>query len=253
MASGSEKMTMHVQRSYARRTLEASFRRFVRDNKKFSAVLVSVLALMVALVVATQHTGFGGGFVVGVAVAALGAVFLFAFLLSTGSIFSLVGVLGESFTKDDIKTALKRGEVWGAVHNIEIGAFDIDHLVVCPRGLFAIETKAHIAKVDAKRRRAAIEQAKHAARKAEQLMMSAHVKRPSVVSPVLVVWGKRANRDIPSDGREVDGVYVLAGPDLPAWLATQAAGPLAKGTAEELLRLVTAFKDTRALRTPVLA
>jgi len=240
------------RRSYARRRLRASLWRFIRENKATVGALSAITVAMAVFARLAEPSGFMQGLMIGVTATVLAAFFLLVFLISTGSIFTLAGVWGESFTNEEIDKAIKRGQVWGSVSNIEIGGFDIDHLVVAPSGVFAVETKMHTANLTNARKHADLDQARDSARKATSVLRSKHIELRREVRAVLVVWGK-ASADIPDGGREVDGVQLLAGSDLATWLSRQSTGRLAQDTAEEMLTKVKAFRNSQVLRDPVLA
>lgn len=214
-------------------------------------MLIAAIAGITAITLFTQRSPFVQGLVIGVTATVLVGFFLLIFLISTGSMYALAGAWGESFTNDEIKTATKRGQIWGAVANIEIGGFDIDHLVIAPGGVFAIETKHHTAKINSSRKSADLDQARDAARKASLVLKSKPIDMQHEVTPVLVIWGK-ASADLKGGSRVVAGVRLLAGSDLPEWLSRQSTGRLAQDTAEEMLARVAAFRDSQVLRAPVL-
>jgi hypothetical protein len=180
----------------------------------------------------------------GVLVTALIAFVGLAFLITTGSASYLAGEWGESWTRDVIAVASKRGFVWGAVSNVEFDQFDIDHLLVAPRGVTVIETKMHARRLSSDRKRHDIQQCRAAASKAESLLRSVHVGRPMTVSPVLVVWGTGGD-ELPIAGVRSEGVTVLPGRGLERWLALQGAGRLAQDHAEDLLASLGEFMASR--------
>jgi hypothetical protein len=240
-------------RSYARRRLRAAWWKFLRDNPTIVAVLLGCVVALVALDFVLEPSPLIRGLLIGVTVTTLVGVVILIFLVCTGSIYTLAGAWGESLTRDEIKTAIKRGYVWGSVSNIELDGFDIDHLLVCPSGVIAIETKHHTTQPTSSRKTADLRQARDAARKAGLVLRSKNIDMPYEVRAVLVVWGRAAMQDLPGGGREIDGVRVVAGTDLLKWLADQNHGRVAQDHAEEVLTRLTAFRDTLEVRKPVLA
>jgi hypothetical protein len=76
---------------------------------------------------------------------------------------------------------------------------------------------------------------------------------PAEVLPVLALWGHRKVREsLPSDGRVVRDVHVVAIADLADWLARFNKGRVAQDNAEQMLQRLRRFRDTRELRDPVL-
>jgi hypothetical protein len=215
-------------------------------------VFVSAIAAVTTVCLVIQPSRFMSGLTVGVVVTALSAAFLLFFLMTDGNVFTLAGAWAEDFSNDELRKAVKARSVWGAVANIELGGFDIDHLVVAPDGLFAIETKARSGKLDRKKLLDDIAQARRAAKKAESILRSQHVLMPREVQPVLVIWGKRATRDLPAAGRLVDDVPVVPVTHLAEWLITYRTGRLPQDHAEEMLTRLREFKASQVLRDPVL-
>lgn len=82
-------------------------------------------------------TGFPHAFMA----SSLLAVFGLAFLLAGDGALLLAGMYGEEYTREELRTARKRNYMFGAVHNIELGPQDVDHLVITPFGVLPTETK----------------------------------------------------------------------------------------------------------------
>ncbi len=61
------------------------------------------------------------------------------FLLSR----QLSGAYGEYNTRDALRAAHRRHHIWGWIDNLEVQGGDIDHLVLAPSGIYAIDTKWH--------------------------------------------------------------------------------------------------------------
>jgi hypothetical protein len=203
--------------------------------------------------VLTEPSTFVSGFSIGAMVTLLVCFVWYLFLMGTGSVLTLAGIWAERFTDEELKTARKRGYIWGSVANIELGGFDIDHLVIAPGGTFALETKSHMARLDRARRAADLQQARDAARKASLVLRSKHVETPLQVTPVLVLWGRRNTADLPEDGRLVEGVHIVAVADLANWMRRHQSGDITREDARVTLQRLTTFRDTRTVREPALA
>ncbi len=65
------------------------------------------------------------------------------FLLHTGASRQLSGAYGEDNTRDALRAAHRRHHIWGWIDNLEVQGGDIDHLVLAPSGIYAIDTKWH--------------------------------------------------------------------------------------------------------------
>jgi hypothetical protein len=225
-------------------------RSFARENWFVLAIFLGATLFAVGWTLAFGSSPFVNGLVIGVIATALAASFVMFFLVLTGGALTVLGSWAEDVTNDAVKRAAKRGHVWGAVPNVEVGGFDIDHVVVAPGGVIAIETKAHVTGIDAGRARADVTQAREAARKATAILRSKDVAMPSDVVSVLAVWGSKATRTIPAEGRLVDGVHVIAVHDLADWLARFKVGRVAEDNAADLLERLRRFKDSQIRRPP---
>jgi hypothetical protein len=243
-------VTRRSGRSFAQRQLRSRFLTFLRELWKQITVVALVFAVLAALTSIIQPTRFLAGFFVGVLVSAFIGVIGLLFLMMGGNALTLSGIWAEGFAHDEIKSATKKGHVWGGIDNIEIGGFDIDHLVFAPGGVFAIETKAHTGKATSMRLEADLQQARDAARKAASVLRSKHVEMPEDVTPVLVIWGRRFTEGLPEEGLVRDGVHVLALPNLASWLSTYRHGRIAQDNANEAMWRLLEFKSRQVARPP---
>lgn len=130
------------------------------------------------------------------------------------------GAGAEVLTAD----ALSKLDAHEAVHGLRFYGFDVDHVLVGPSGVTALETKWTARDLDPaapeKERRLYedIEAAVRGARKIETLLRhSAHLDIP--VRPVLVLWGAGV-RDIPGGRASINGVQVFVGRQKREWLAS---------------------------------
>lgn len=244
---------MGRRRPYARRRLWRSFWVFLRDAKQVVAIFVGAEVFLIAGSLLTEPSRFLQGLLIGSGTVAIASAFGLVFLISSGSMLTLAGAWAEDFANDQIKRAVKRGHVWGGVANIEVGGFDVDHLVVAPGGVLAIETKAHSRGLDRSRAKADLAQARDAARKASSILRSKDIDMPQEVRPVLAIWGSRATATLPQGGRLVDGVHVVAVADLGDWLGSYATGKVGIDYASTLLDRLKRFRDRQELRQPDLA
>ena len=134
------------------------------------------------------------------------------------------GIRGEELTAEALQKLERFG--WKAFHGLEFETthiFDIDHTVIGPGGLFAVETKmangVWTASKSRKRLWDAVAQARSGADRIEKLL-NRLVSRGSV-RPVVVVWGELdVHEPLPET---VEGVPVMHGRDLASWLSGQAA------------------------------
>ncbi len=180
------------------------------------------------------------------------AIVFFAFVIHTGGLHQLVGAFGEDNTNDELKKATKRGHIWGHVRNVELDRSDIDHIVVAPGRIFAIETKWHVRNADARTLASDALQAQRSARKAQSILRSKGIDYPHDVVPLVVVWGG-GHFDVAEGGAVVDGVQVVRGTELAAWLSGWGTGTLAEDNATALIGRLEAFARQHRLAQPLLA
>ena len=205
--------------SFAERELKTGFIRFLRAN----ALRLSVFLLLVALLAALCSL-FMRGYVLGLAHGALVVVTATAiyqlFVLGTGQSHRLAGKWGEDNTRNLLRAAKRRGHVHDWIDNLEIQGGDVDHLVIAPSGVFAIDSKWHGVDLDEwvleRDTKAAIEGARRA-----RLVLHSEKHRDEV-TPLVVVWGG-SQRQVPEHGIRVNDVLVIRGERLRRWLAYQAA------------------------------
>lgn len=118
------------------------------------------------------------------------------------------GDLAEQWTAESLGTV--RG--WLATHNLTFYDGDVDHVVVTPSGVLAVETKYRHGQADAGRRAARehddLQAARRAGRRTRNVLRSLGHSVP--VTPVLVVWGK-GRPTLPEGYRRADDVVVVDG------------------------------------------
>lgn len=107
-------------------------------------------------------------------------------LFMAGAIWQFAGFVGEDNTRDELKKAVARRCIWGWVDNIEVSDGDIDHLIIAPAGVFAVDSKWHARKLNSSLLAKDVRSATIAAAKARSVLRS--LKRPLNVHPVVVVW-----------------------------------------------------------------
>lgn len=227
------------RRSYAQREFRRELDRFLHANRRLliQVVLVAVAVCAVPLILGSP--GYTTGVVHALMLTSTVAIVSFAFLFAGGGALLLAGSYGESYSQEQIEKAVKKGRVWGAVHNIEIGPMDIDHLVITPAGVLALETKWRFRGATGQWLDGALAQAEASARKARSVLRSKDVGHLTEVRPVLVVWGG-GRRELPASQRRC-GVDVVRGDALVEWLRQFDRGPVAEDHAEALHQRLTSF------------
>jgi hypothetical protein len=224
--------------SFARRRFRESLRAFLLRNWiRLSGVAVFFLAI--GVVESVLLDGYALGLLHGVLLVAGPAMVLLFFMAHTGAIWQFTGFVGEDNTRDELKKAVTRRYIWGWVDNIEVSDGDIDHLIIAPAGVFAVDSKWHARKLNSSLLAKDVRSATIAAAKARSVLRS--LKRPLDVHPVLVVWGA-GEKDVPGGGGLIDGVDVVAGHDIAAWLQRYSTGPLGRDFAEGVLTELETFR-----------
>lgn len=200
-----------------------------------------LLALAASSAWVFHSSSFQKGLLVGILSTAAAAMSIIAFL-AAGGIYPYVGSLGEDLTREELKRATKQGWTWGWVDNLETTDGDIDHALVAPRGLVALETKFHLSdKRDLKRLQSDARQAQRGADKLRSIVRSVHVKHAVEVLPIVVVWGPM-QADL-KGSREIDGVTIVPGADLREFLSTLKSGLVSEDNGEQLLESLRGFRD----------
>jgi hypothetical protein len=220
--------------------LRENFRKFVHDNfwRLLSIALVVGAAAGLAVL---AYPPFVGGVLLGGLSVFFAAIVLLAFLVQTEGIQQLVGAWGEDNTSSELEHAQKLGYVWGWVNNVEVGLEDIDHVVVTPAGVFAIESKWHFREIKDGTMSYDVYGARRAADKAAKVLLTTTVRMPEPVRPVVSVWG-RGHRELGDGGKDFEGVPVVSGYGLVDWLRSCQVGLLSQGYAEQMLERLARFK-----------
>jgi hypothetical protein len=153
------------------------------------------------------------------------------------------GVFGEELTAEALQKLEQSG--WKVFHGLEFQTTftsNVDHTVIGPGGMFAVETKSTKGVWTASKSRkwlgGAAAQARWGADRIEKLLYR-RVSKGSV-RPVVVVWGELdKNEPLPET---VEGVPIMHGRDLANWLTGQAT-LLDSSTVEELSEAVRGFAN----------
>jgi hypothetical protein len=159
----------------------------------------------------------------------------------------IFGRMAASSTEDVLRRRRRNG--WRVAQDATLGrGHDIDHVAIGPGGVLVIETKWRRDVRDDALSWAA-RQALQGTREVSGVLRSVLDGAP--VIPVVVVWGPESSAALP---RSTDGVRVIHGPDLSAWLDTFDADRLSpvqvQAAWEQLLAQVTArdLSERRARR-----
>ena len=188
------------------------------------ALVALAIAVVLGVTVALTPTSFMRGLIVGLGVAGTAGALWLWIVESTGTAPTMMGDIGEQWTAQELRRLRRKG--WQVVNHVTLTAPDIDHVLVGPGGMFAIETKwsATPWTVDDARIRSAAESA---CRNARRLGLWQNLKPAQVgqVRPVVFLWGAGAG-ELP-ESFEVAGATIVPGHAAEAWRQQLGAGQLA--------------------------
>ena len=204
-------MTANFARERAYLSNARAFGRRWRDYLGLLCVLaVVVVALIVVPVIPMRQLFIG--FAVGAAAMAM--------VLSAARFddWQVRGYLAETFSLE----SLRKVPNWLIVDNLPFDGVDVDHVVVTPSGVLAVESKHHNAVSTATAQRD-LDDARRAAQRI-RLFLGSIGHAQALVTPVLMVWGP-GQPTLPQGVRLVDDVY-LVDHDHPELWSYQFAAPL---------------------------
>lgn len=234
-------MARREPRTFARQRLRRDFRAFLRTNVR----IVVGLAVGAATLVAFEALIFHGvvlGFIAGVVLTLLVSAFFLTFLMHGSGFYRLAGAWGEEFTRDELKKGVRRKDVWSVVNGVRVGDQDIDHLVITPAGIYALDSKWHF-RYDVDYLRLDVAKAQRAASKARSILISLKQRRD--VTPVVVVAGP-GRKPLVDEPVRLDDVQVIAIDSLAQWLHDRGTGRLSQDDAEQLTAGLTTFRRVHA-------
>jgi hypothetical protein len=227
-------------RSYNERELQVEWRRFLRANVFRLSAAASIFVLS-GLVAAEFMHDYALGAVHGFLVASFAGLTCLMFA-ATGHSSRLYGQWGEQNTRDCLKSARRRRHIYGFVDNLEVRGGDVDHLVLAPSGVFALDSKWHGQDITSATLARDSDRAVASARRARSILRSEGV--PFEVTPVVVIWGGQQER-IPTGAVERGGVHFVSGNHLTKWLRSLRADDvsLERKEAASVLHRLTKFRE----------
>jgi hypothetical protein len=230
----------------------------MRRNILLWVGLVLVLAYCLGLFTILPMSSTWRAFWIGFAVAATLAAFAWMVESLSNTRWLSLGKLGEEATAEAVLSWRQRRKGWRLVNGLVLDASgDIDHVVVGPGGVFAIESKwtskpCHIeqGRVKGLVGREPVSQARTGARNVERLLLRhglPHVD--ATVRPVVVLWGPGRVR-LDHGWSEVNGVLVCDGPGKKLWLK-KLAGQVIGRTEVEAIANVLEERVTSQIDPPI--
>lgn len=182
-----------------------------------------------------------GGGLVGVLMALWNQV-----VYATGTAPAMMGDLGEQWTAQELRKLTGKG--WRLVNHVILKQRDIDHVLVGPAGVFAVETKWTATPwewgpVDPR----IVAAARTAREHAHDLTLWHDLKSLGIGEghPVVFLWGQGA-AGIPADA-EVDGVRIVTGKSAAPWRASLSHDGL---TADQIREAWSALDKQCQVRDP---
>jgi hypothetical protein len=169
-------------------------------------------------------------------------------------IVSMVGmknpVLDGRFAEQWSLDGLRKVRGWGVVDNLPFEREDVDHVVVAPSAVLAVETKYHAralpgSTVETTRHRRDLDAAERAAHKIRLLLRAENLRDAAVVVPVLIVWGPGAP-ELPDGHRVDDGVHVIDGNHPELWMELFSVPRLTPTVRRDLFTRFTRYAATQA-------
>jgi hypothetical protein len=159
-------------------------------------------------------------------------------------------VMDGRFAEQWSLDGLRKVRGWGVVDNLPFEREDVDHVVVAPSAVLAVETKYHGlafpgTAVEVSRHRRDLDAAERAAHKIRLFLRAEKLRDAAVVVPVLIVWGPGAP-ELPSGHRIDDGVHVIDGNHPELWMHLFNAPRLTPAVRRDLFTRFTRYAATRA-------
>ena len=234
----------------ARLQMRAMQRDAVARQWRQILVLVAVwLAASVGFALAPTFLAFRA-FAIGFLAAALLAIVSWMLFVSSGSYGWYLGKLGEEATAEAVCGPSRRRQGWRLVNGLPFGGLgDVDHVLIGPGGVFAIESKYSTSLcqvsdggVDGIYGREPIAQAHRGADKVQKMLRYGPERFDVTVTPVVVIWGRgRVKLD---EGRELVGDVLLCdGPGSDQWLEGLDGASLDQGTVDAIERELLAYLE----------
>jgi hypothetical protein len=152
----------------------------------------------------------------------------------TGTAYTMAGELAEQWTAAELRKLRRNG--WHLVNHFRLRQADIDHVLIGPGGVFAVETKWssdawEIDPIDDRLKRAV----EHVGGEARRLRLWAEFKRAGVesVEPVVFLWGAAAaNLSDSAAFTRVNGAVIVAGPRAKEFRSRLGTGALTRDQIE---------------------
>jgi hypothetical protein len=234
--------------SWARARARSKQRAFLRERWQLLTGF-ALLALALGIVVcALTPSPFMKGLVLGMVLAAVPGLLWSLTLQVTGTAPTMMGDEAEQWTAQELRKLRRLG--WRVVNHFLLKQDDIDHVLIGPGGVYAVETKwsgdrdSHFARA---RERDAVVQVSSNAR--SMTLWSELRKRGVTVQPMVVLWGGGIRKwDETQRIRTLDGVPVMTGPTIGDWVRALPVDALDTRGIDEVWQVIEAQASARDAR-----
>jgi hypothetical protein len=220
---------------------------FVARNWTWLLSGVGVVAAVAGALILLVPNTFARGLIVGAAtVLIIGGPSLLVMQL-TGSAPLMMGAQAEVWTAGELRPLRRAG--WKVINHVRLRPWDIDHVLVGPGGVIAVETKWsaegwRVDKPDA-RLRSAVEQVRANARDLRLWRPELRAAPERATSAVLFLWGgARSGEARPSGVIDIDGLPVVYGLSAAKqWRSTLATRTSSTLTEQQVVAVWRALED----------
>ena len=197
------------------------------------ALPLAVMLLSAALLVSYWLDGYLLGLIHGLVAAAVVGVAA-AWVLAPKD---------EKGTVDLLRAARREHQVWGWV-DVEMEDGEVDHLVVTRvGGVVAVDSRWRSEELTPELLAADAQRALLNSRRASSRLQTRNLT--AAVRPLLVYWGSIQGDVRKLTVRHLEGVELLAGRELRAWLRTQNGRPVERAEARRILKALRTIKRDR--------
>lgn len=230
---------------HARKMLHDAQIRTIRTNALAWMCLILLAVILTEAIVVVPIPLTFRAFLLGFLAASTLACFGWMVFVMSGSYGRSVGKLGEEATAEAVTCWRRRRKGWRIVNGLYLATHgDIDHVLVGPGGVFAIESKWTANDCEIKNGavvgtlgREPVSQARVGARKIEGMLRSPPQRLEVKVTPVVVMWGPGGLR-LDRGCEEVGGVLVCEGRREKLWLSQLSGSQLDDSTIERVTEVL---------------
>lgn len=113
--------------------------RFVRRRWRLLVTMAAVAAAATAVLAALARSDFQRGFVIGFVLAGASGALAMLVMQIAGTAPMRMGATAEQWTAGELRPLRKSG--WRIINHVALQKWDIDHVLVGPGGILAVETK----------------------------------------------------------------------------------------------------------------